>query len=320
VTAIAFASGFGSLRQFNRTMYGIFRATPHALRTRRRREDCRVADGGLEVRLGSCSGPKWDATVAHLTAHAIAGVENVHRDSYRRAIVIDGDVGALEIRRDTSGELSMRVLVPRWRDLLHVIQKAQRLFNLDVDFDTANCIPDAEPCVRLPGAWEPFEVGIRAIIGQGRTDGLANAIASRVVERYGQVIPAFTNWGLTHTFPAASVLARAELECIGLTASEISTVRTFADAVTDGEASANRTDTLDDVVMQSLFATPGVNRMTADYVARRIGARDVVVPDRWVAQGGLRQFLGQRRSQTIRLDNSDIQTVERKSPIATREY
>src|ERR1700691_4762777 len=81
VTDIAFASGFGSLRQFNRTMSGIFRATPHALRARRRRADCRIADGGLQVRLGSCSTPKWEAMVAHLTTHAIAGVEHVDRDA-----------------------------------------------------------------------------------------------------------------------------------------------------------------------------------------------------------------------------------------------
>jgi AraC family transcriptional regulator of adaptative response / DNA-3-methyladenine glycosylase II len=319
VTDIAFASGFGSLRQFNRTMYGIFRATPHALRARRRRADCRFADGGLEVRLGSCTRPEWEGMIAHLSLHAIGGVEHVERDAYRRTILIDGDVGAMEIRRDASGELLMRVLLPHWRDLLQIIQKARRLFNLDVDLDTADGDPDVEPCARLPGTWEPFEVGIRAIIGQGRNDDDASAIASLLVELYGQPAPGFSNWGITHTFPAAPALARADLACIGLTTSQIGTVRTFADAVIDGDVAASHSVHPEDVVMQSLFATPGVDRTTADYVARRIGARGVVVPDRWVAQGGLRQFLGQRRSQTIRLDNNAIPTLERKSPIATRD-
>ena len=213
----------------------------------------------------------------------------------------------------------MRVLLPHWRDLLDVIQRARRLFNLDVDLDTTTGVPDAEPCVQLPGTWDPFEVAIRAIIGQERNDEDASAIASGVAERCGQPASAFSSWGLTHTFPPAPVLARAELECLGLTPSEISTILTFADAVTDDTAT-DRGAPRDDVVMQALFATPGVNRPTADYTARRIGAWDVVVvPDRWVAQGGLRQFLGQRRSQTIGLDNSDTQNAQRESPIATRD-
>lgn len=320
VTDIAFASGFGSLRQFNRTMHGIFRATPLALRARRRRGDSRVADGDLSVRLGSCTGQAWEATVAHLAIHAIAGIEYVDHLAYRRTIVIDGDVGALEIRRDVAGDLSMQTLLPHWRDMLHVIQKARRLFNLDVDLESANGVPDTESRVRLPGMWDSFEVGIRAIIGQERNDADASTIAARVVERYGQLAPGLSTWQLTHTFPPAAVLARAEFEGIGLTPSEISTLRTFADAVTDGDVSTTLGVAGDDVVMQSLFATPGVNRMTADYVTQRIGAREVVMPDRWVPQGGLRQFLGQRRSPTIRLDNSDIQTAGRKSPIATRDY
>jgi AraC family transcriptional regulator of adaptative response / DNA-3-methyladenine glycosylase II len=318
VTDIAFASGFGSLRQFNRTMYGIFRVTPLALRARRRRGDCRISDGGLVVRLGSCSRMEWEAIVGHLATKQIAGVEHIDRDAYRRTILIDGDVGALEIRRDTSGELLMRVLLPHWRDLLHVIQKARRLFSLNADLETANGALDVESSHRTPGTWEPFEVGIRAIIGQERNDDDASGIAFRVVEEYGHAVPGFTHWGLSQTFPSALVLARAKLDGIGLTASEISTLTTFADAVVDGNAGTSRNAPRDDVVMQSLFATPGVNRKTADYVALRLAARDAMVPDRWVSQGGLRQFLGQRRSQTIRLDNSDTHAARRKSPITTR--
>ncbi|HEX6524514.1 MAG TPA: helix-turn-helix domain-containing protein [Streptosporangiaceae bacterium] len=46
---IAFASGFGSLRQFNRIMREVFRASPTDLRRRRRRTDRLAADGGLTL-------------------------------------------------------------------------------------------------------------------------------------------------------------------------------------------------------------------------------------------------------------------------------
>ena len=75
ITEIAFASGFGSGRQFNRTMVETFRATPRELRARRRVRDRLVADGGLTIRLPFTGPFDWDATVGYLAARAIAGVE-----------------------------------------------------------------------------------------------------------------------------------------------------------------------------------------------------------------------------------------------------
>jgi AraC family transcriptional regulator of adaptative response / DNA-3-methyladenine glycosylase II len=308
VADIVFASGFGSIRQFDRTMYDIFRVTPLALRARRRRGDRRVA--GLVVRLGSCTELAWDATIAVLTTQAIAGVEDIDRDAYRRTVFIDGDVGALEVRRESSGDVLMRAVLPDWRDLLHVIQKARRIFNLDRFSETAHDGLDPDCEMQPPGTWDPFEAGIRAILGQERTDDDASAVAARIVERCGQPVVGFSDWGLNRIFPPADVLARAELDGIRLTASETRTLRTFADAVVDSGARADQTMPLDGIVVQSLLATPGVNRMTIDYVARRVGDCEEVVPDRLGPQGGLRQLLGQRRrSQTIRLHNSDTSTL-----------
>jgi AraC family transcriptional regulator of adaptative response / DNA-3-methyladenine glycosylase II len=189
VADIVFASGFGSTRQFNRTMYDIFRITPLALRTRRRRGDQLVTDGGLVVRLGSSSELDWNATVACLATRAIAGVETIDRDAYRRTVVINGDVGALEIRRDRSGDVLMRALLPQWRDLLDVIQRARTVFNLDLHVEAADDVPDRNSDARCSGAWDPFEVGVRAIVGQGRDDDAASALTSRIVEEYGQPAP-----------------------------------------------------------------------------------------------------------------------------------
>jgi AraC family transcriptional regulator of adaptative response / DNA-3-methyladenine glycosylase II len=316
-----FASGFGSTRQFNRTMYDIFRITPLALRTRRRRGDQLVTDGGLVVRLGSSSELEWNATVACLATRAITGVETIGRDAYRRTVVISGDVGALEIRRDRSGGVLMRALLPQWRELLDVIERARSVFNLDVHVETVDDVTDPKPDARRSGAWDPFEVGVRAIVGQGRDDDGASALTSRIVDEYGRPAPGLSEWGLARAFPAVEVLARAAFDGIGLTASEISTLRTFADAVLDSDTRRNRCVPDGDAIIAALLATPGVDRTTVDGVALRVNESGVEVPDRWVPQGGLRQLLGQRRrSQTIRLDNSDTQSVKWESPIATRSY
>jgi AraC family transcriptional regulator of adaptative response / DNA-3-methyladenine glycosylase II len=310
VTDIAFASGFGSLRQFNRIIHATFGTTPMALRARRRRDDSLVDAGGLVVCLGSSTGPVWEAMLAHLRTHAIAGVESVDRDAYRRTIVVDGECGGLEVRRSRSSEVLMRAHLLGWRDLLDIVQKARRIFTLDVDLEGADRGPRAGRGLRIPGTWEPFEVGIRAIIGRERSADDANALASCVAEAYGQSVQGFSAWGLTRTFPTAQALAHAELDGIGLTAGETIAVGMFAESVMRGDVRLDQRVPLDQFI-ESLLAIPGVDMTTAHYLALRIG---VTVPDRWVAQGGLRQYLGQRRSQTTRLDNSDMQTDKRKSP------
>jgi AraC family transcriptional regulator of adaptative response / DNA-3-methyladenine glycosylase II len=130
VADIVFAAGFGSIRQFNRTMYDIFRGTPLALRMRRRRGERLTTDGGLVVRLGRCSEVEWECNVANLASQAIAGVTTIDGDAYRRTVLIDGDVGALEVRRERSGDVLMRAILPHWEDLLHVIQSTRRIFSL----------------------------------------------------------------------------------------------------------------------------------------------------------------------------------------------
>src|SRR5262249_13037989 len=98
VTEIAFAAGFGSLRQFNRACRDVFREPPGALRAPRRKADRLVADGGLLLRLAHAGPLDWPTLVSYLSARAIPGVEHVDRDVYRRTVLVDGDPGVLELR------------------------------------------------------------------------------------------------------------------------------------------------------------------------------------------------------------------------------
>src|SRR5207247_1251672 len=94
---IAHATGFGSLRQFNRACREIFRASPRALRAKRRKADRLVADGGLPLRLAFRGPLDWDALIAYFAARAIRGVEHVSKATYRRTILVDGDPGVIEL-------------------------------------------------------------------------------------------------------------------------------------------------------------------------------------------------------------------------------
>jgi AraC family transcriptional regulator, regulatory protein of adaptative response / DNA-3-methyladenine glycosylase II len=94
IADVAFASGFGfgSLRQFNRDMREVFRASPRELRSRRRRADRLAADGGLTMRLPFQPPLDWDSVVAFLADRAVPGVESVEDRVYRRTVSLDGRV------------------------------------------------------------------------------------------------------------------------------------------------------------------------------------------------------------------------------------
>jgi AraC family transcriptional regulator, regulatory protein of adaptative response / DNA-3-methyladenine glycosylase II len=209
ITEIAFAAGFGSLRQFNRACQELFRASPRELRAKRRKSDRLVADGGLVLRL-MFSGPlDWDALVTYFAARAIPGVEHIGGGIYRRTIVVGNDPGVLEVCRGGEDHLVLRVHLPHWEELIHVVERARRIASLDVDLDgpTLQLADDpligpllrARPGVRAPGTWNPFETGVRAIVGQQVAVAAANTMTGRLVERFGTPVAGLGRIGLTHT-------------------------------------------------------------------------------------------------------------------------
>ncbi len=283
ITEIAFAAGFGSLRQFNRTLHGIFRATPRELRGRRRLADRLVADGGLALRLAFTAPLDWEAMLAYLSARAIAGVEHVAGGVYRRTITVDGDPGALEVAMGGPDHLRLTAHLPHWSGLIHVAHQVRRIFNLDFEIERANDLLGRDPLLsariaslpglRVPGAWDPFEVGVRAIVGQQVTVPGAGTIIGRVVARHGMRVAGLGQLGLTHTFPPAEVLADADLTGTGLTGARIDAIHHFARAVAAAEIRLDRSRSLDEQ-LASLEAVPGVGAWTANYLTLRMGEAD----------------------------------------------
>ena len=302
-TEIAFAAGFGSLRQFNRTMLDIFRDTPIALRARRRKSDRLVADGGLMVRMSYVGELDWDAILGYLRERAIGGVESVEGGMYRRTFVSGGDLGVIEVSQGGPGELWLRAHLPHWGDLLHIVQRVRRIFSLDADVGAAHsrlnadpvmhALVGAHPGVRVPGAWDPLEVGIQAIVGQGRHSAQAKAILERLVNEYGRPAPGLTPLGLSYTFPTASTLAGAPLAGLGLAEGADDTIRVFATRVADGTIHLDRSVPLRDLVA-SLTAVRGLNSVTADYIALRMGETDAFPASDLRLRRALAQLTGER--------------------------
>jgi AraC family transcriptional regulator, regulatory protein of adaptative response / DNA-3-methyladenine glycosylase II len=299
VTEIAFAAGFGSLRQFNRACHEVFHAAPRELRARRRVRDRLVADGGLLLRLPFAGALDWQALVGYLAARAIPGVEHVSGTTYRRTVVVGGNAGVLELHPGGDDHLLLRAHLPHWEELIHVVEQARRIASLDFDLEEptrrlagspiVGPLVKARPGLRPPGTWDPFETGVRAIIGQQVSIAAANTIAGRLVAKLGEPVPGVHALGLTHAFPSREVLAGADLDGLGLTRARAEAVRSFARAVAEDDVRLDRSVSLE-LLVASITAVDGLGPWTAQYIALRLGE-----PDAFPAGDlGLRRALGDR--------------------------
>lgn len=274
IADVAFASGFGSLRQFNRAMREVFRSTPRELRERRRRTDRLVADGGLVLRMPFTPPYDWDAMVGFLAERATPGVESVVDGIYRRTIGLDGEPGLLEIAPGGADHLLLRAHLPYWEGVIHVVERAARLVGLETEPLLAAAqlagdpvigpLIESRPGIRVPGAWAPFEIAVQAVI-RDQSPAEAGELLARLVQVAGTPVPGLDH-GLTHAFPSAEAVYSAPH-----TAGEA--VQSLAAEVAGGNIRLDGAESLEDLVA-SLVAIPGITEQAAHEIALRLGARD----------------------------------------------
>jgi AraC family transcriptional regulator of adaptative response / DNA-3-methyladenine glycosylase II len=297
VSDVAFAAGFGSVRQFNRACRDVFRMSPRELRARRRRSDRLADEDGLSLRLPFDGALDWCSLLRYFEARAIPGVESVSGETYRRTIVAGGEPGVLELGPGGDDHLLLRLHLAHWDELMHVVSRARRIANLDTDMEepgrqlardpVLGPLLRKRPGLRVPGSWDPYETGVRAILGQQVSVAGATTLAGRLVERAGTPVPGLERFGLTHLFPSPSTLAEADLSGIGLTTARAAAVRSFAGAVAEDAIRLDRSVGLDRLVA-SIQEVEGLGPWTAQYIALRLGERDA-----WPATDlGLRRALG----------------------------
>lgn len=291
MTQIALASGFSSLRRFNASILATFGRAPTAIRATalRRRPEARgrsTAGGEILLHLPYRKPYDWTAMIAFLGMRAIPGVEEAGADFYRRTILVDDRAGAIEVRpvpRRT--ELSLRILAPHPRQLAGMVDRVRRIFDLGADpfAISAHLSHDpilapavrARPGLRLPGAWDPFEIAVRAILGQQVTVKGARTLAARLVARYCKPIAEPLSPSLTHVFPVPRELATARIESIGIPQVRAEAIRRLAQSVASRRLSLE-TGADPERTRAALIEIPGIGEWTADYIAMRaMGEPDV---------------------------------------------
>ena len=292
---VAMASGFGSVRRFNETFQRLFGRPPRLLR--RSRSVTTTAPGAaITLRLPYAEPYDFDALLDFLRARAIPGVESVDRRRYARTVTCGGVHGTLSVEADRAGQLRLTVRLPKLTGLPSLIARARRMFDLATDpraiAEHLSTDPLLAPMVqrrpglRIPGAWDGFELAVRAILGQQVTVSAATRLVEKVVELAGERI--VTNEpGLFRAFPAPAGVANADLTTLGVPRARARAVTALAEAAArDGHLFVAGRDL--DAAVGHLRGLPGVGEWTAQYVVMR----ELREPDAFPAMdAGIRRAL-----------------------------
>lgn len=276
---VALASGFGSIRRFNEVFHGLYGRPPSSLR---REGAVRPAPGSRELVILLRYRPPydWPAMLSFLTARAIPGVEAVQGDRYARTFEIDRTHGVVAVEPAAGNALRVAIRVPRISALPAIIARVRRVFDLDSDPEgigahlaqdrTLAGLVARRPGLRLPGAWDGFELAVRAVLGQQITVRAAVGLAAKLVLRLGEPLADAGDeaGALTHVFPRPDRVASADLATLGMPRMRATALSSLAAALAEDPGVLAGGPSLDECIRR-LRALPGIGDWTAHYIAMR---------------------------------------------------
>ena len=246
--------------------------------------------GGLSVRrFKSSQGPAfeldyrppydWQSMLAFLAARAVTGVEEIDNRAYRRTVRLrlDGreQIGWIEVSRAEKKSALRVVMSPSLAETApEILDRVRRL--MDVSANPAEIsavlgpLAKSHPGLRVPGAFDGFEIGVRAILGQQVTVAAARTMAGRLARAFGtQIRSPFAS--LNTVFPAPEKIARLTVDRVarlGVLAARSRSIIALAGAIADGTVQLGpATDVAAE--LEKLRALPGVGEWTAQYIAMR---------------------------------------------------
>ena len=279
VTDIAYASGFGSMRRFEALFRERYRLTPKQLR---RNPKPTAMPDSLAFELSFRPPYDWESMLRFLGARSIAGVEEVTATTYRRIVspgisptTAGAPSGWIEVTPHRR-KATMRVTVSSSlaKNIPAVLARVKHLFDLSCQpAEIAEALGELAADnrgLRVPGAFDGFEVAVRAVLGQQVTVAGARTLAGRFAAAFGTPVESPFD-ALTTVFPSAKRIAEAEpdeIARLGILPSRARTIHELARAVADGELRlAPGVDVA--AALEKLKALPGIGEWTAQYIAMR---------------------------------------------------
>jgi AraC family transcriptional regulator of adaptative response / DNA-3-methyladenine glycosylase II len=283
MTEVAFASGFASVRRFNDAFTRRYGMPPTRLR---KKASAGVAMGAGEtsvLQLSYRPPYDWEGLLRFLAGRALSGVEHVTDRSYARTVQLGKAKGWMRVTQATHQDALLvefsHTLAPV---LPAMLARVRALFDLDARPDVIAKLLGkdarlaasvrANPGLRVPGAFNGFEMGLRAILGQQVTVKAATTIAGRFVQAFGE--PMVTPIPELHRLtPVPARVAQASVDDIarhGIIAGRARSIIALARAqgsgrlCLDGAAHHNPDESI-----TRLAELPGIGPWTANYIAMR---------------------------------------------------
>ncbi|HXI11901.1 MAG TPA: DNA-3-methyladenine glycosylase 2 family protein [Thermoanaerobaculia bacterium] len=271
---VALGSGFSSVRRFNVAMQQTYGRTPSEIRVRQ--PASASSEQSVELKLTYRPPFSWNTLAAFLASRAIPGVEIVGGNYYSRTIRSGSDHGVVSVRYlPATSHLILSAPSQFGNSIRTIANRARALFDLGADLEVISeqlrrdpllaSLIDANPGVRIPGAWDPFELSVRAIVGQQVSVKGASTIMGRIANRYGERIEGADDRFFL-LFPRPEVLADAVIE--GMPSSRARAIRGLARVVADGTLRLESGSSLEETI-EKLVSLPGIGPWTAHYIAMR---------------------------------------------------
>jgi AraC family transcriptional regulator of adaptative response / DNA-3-methyladenine glycosylase II len=307
---IAFAAGFGSVRQFNDTVRQVYGVAPSRLRGSPPQRSRPAANGeSIALRLAYRPPLHAESLLGFLGARAVPGVEAWDGDTYRRALRLPHGPATVALT-PVAGQVRARLRLADVRDLSPAVARCRRLLDLDADPVAVDAALAADPAlaagvaanpgVRVPRAVDGFEIAVRAIVGQqvsvagartvlarlvaasagrdGGPDYVDHVVSARPAERHADELHDQREPDWLVPFPGPEVVLALPDGAFTMPGRRRQTIRALAAAVAAGELDldpgADRTE-----VAARLRTISGIGDWTAGYVAlRALGEPDAFLP------------------------------------------
>ena len=299
VTEVAFASGFGSLRRFNALFKQRYRLQPGQLR-RHMHGNGAIASDALNFELSFRPPYDWPLLSAFLGTRAIAGVEAVDGGRYLRtaSIAQAGKThrGWIEVS-PSARKPALRVTVSASlaKALPPVLSRVKALMDLACNpaevAQGLGALARRHPGLRVPGAFDGFEVAVRAILGQQVSVAAARTVAGRFAAAFGDSLDTPFD-SLNRVFPTAERIAElpyGRIARLGMPGARARSVLALARAVANGRLDLMPNADIE-ATLDRLRALPGVGEWTAQYIAMRALAWPDAFPH---TDLGVRKALGE---------------------------
>lgn len=282
VTQIAFASGFSSLRRFNDAFSTRYRMPPTQLRKQARdANECMESTGSSTLWMKYRAPYDWSAMLDFLSARTMKDIEFVKENSYSRTVALGGCTGWIRVTNQPQKQaLALEFTHSLIMVLPALIGRLRDLFDLDArpDLIDSHLLNDPllsswvskSPGLRVPGAFDPFEMAVRAILGQQITVKAATTLAGRFATTFGKPIktpfPELSR--LTPEATDISAANRDDIASLGIIGKRADTIlaisRAFASAQIDLYSGISP-----ETVIPRLLEIPGIGKWTAQYIAMR---------------------------------------------------